>query len=188
MTEALLMRAGPASSADLFHAIPLDILDPFLYLEAGDRKVAVIGVLERDRIEALELGIEVIDPFQLGLDSLLNEGVDFLSAEIETDLRACQEIGLEAALVPPDFPLAWADKLRDAGIDLTVDDQAFDLGGGTRPRRSSRASAARRRPPTPPWARPRSCCASCRTGSRASRCASACRRSARGGAPSSPTP
>ena len=74
------MRAGPATSADLFHAIPLDILDPFLYLEAGDRKVAVIGVLERDRIEALGLGIEIIDPFELGLDSLLNQGVDFLSA------------------------------------------------------------------------------------------------------------
>ena len=138
MSEALLMRAGPAASADLYHAIPLDILDPFLYLEAGERKVAVIGVLERDRIEALELGIEVIDPFELGLDSLLNDGVDFLSAEIETDLRACQEIGLEAALVPPDFPLAWADKLRDAGIDLTVDDQAFDL----RRRRKTEAQLA----------------------------------------------
>ena len=123
----LLMRAAPGSSADLFHAIPLEILDPFLYVETPERKVAVIGVLERDRIEALGLGIEVMDPFSLGLDSLLNEGVDFLSAEIETDLRAVREIGLESAVVPPDFPLAWGDKLRGAGIDVRVDDQAFDL-------------------------------------------------------------
>jgi Xaa-Pro aminopeptidase len=124
---SLLLRSAPGTSADLFHAIPLEILDPFLYAEVGDRKVAVIGVLERDRIEALGLGIEVLDPFELGLDSLLNEGVDFLDAEIETDLRACRELGLEAAIVPPDFPLAWADRLRADGIELRIDAQAFDL-------------------------------------------------------------
>jgi len=124
---SLLLRAAPGSSADLFHAIPLDILDPFLYVEHDGRKVAVIGVLERDRIEALGLGIEVVDPFELGLDSLLDQGVDFLSAEVETDLRALQSLGVESALVPPDFPLAWADKLRGADVELRVDDQAFDL-------------------------------------------------------------
>jgi hypothetical protein len=48
---SLLMRATPAVSADLFHAIPLEILDPFLYAEHDGRNVAVTGVLERDRIE-----------------------------------------------------------------------------------------------------------------------------------------
>ena len=109
---SLLMRAAPELSADLFHAVPLEILDPFLYVEHDGRKVAVIGVLERDRIAALGLGIEVVDPFSLGLDTLLEQGVGFLEAEIEIDLRACRELGLESAIVPPDFPLAWADKLR----------------------------------------------------------------------------
>jgi len=124
---SLLLRAAPGSSADLFHAIPLEILDPFLYAEHDGRKVAVLGVLERDRIEALGLGIEVLDPFELGLDSLLNQGVGFLEAEIETDLRACKELGLTEAIVPPDFPLAWADKLRGEGIEIGVDSDAFDL-------------------------------------------------------------
>ena len=84
-------------------------------------------MLERDRIEALGLGIEVLDPFALGLDSLLEDGVDFLTAEIECDLRACREIGLSEAIVPPDFPLAWADKLRGEGIELRLDAEAFDL-------------------------------------------------------------
>jgi Xaa-Pro aminopeptidase len=124
---SLLMRATPAVSADLFHAIPLEILDPFLYAEHDGRKVAVTGVLERDRIEALGLGIEVLDPFSLGLDTLLEQGVGFLDAEIEIDLRACKELGLESAIVPPDFPLAWADKLRGAGVELRLDADAFDL-------------------------------------------------------------
>ena len=29
--------------------------------------------------------------------------------------------------MPPDFPLAWADKLRGAGIELRLDAEAFDL-------------------------------------------------------------
>jgi len=127
MSEGLLMHSAPSASADLFHVLPLDIIDPFLYAELDGRKVAVIGVLERDRIEALGLGIEIVDPFSLGLDGLLNRGVGFLEAEIETDLRACRELGVEAAIVPPDFPLAWADALRGAGIELRVDPEAFDL-------------------------------------------------------------
>jgi Xaa-Pro aminopeptidase len=124
---SLLLRAAPGLSADLFHAIPLDIIDPFLYAEHDGRKVAVIGVLERDRIEALGLGIEVVDPFGLGLDTLLDQGVDFLSAEIEIDARAIKQLGLADATVPPDFPLAWADRLRGEGVELNVDAGAFDL-------------------------------------------------------------
>ena len=125
----------------------------------------MIGVLERDRIEALGLGIEVLDPFSLGLDTLLNDGVDFLDAEIEIDLRAARELGLESAIVPPDFPLAWADKLRGAGIELRVDDRGLrPAAAASRPTPSWPASAAPRSPPTPRWAPPRSCCASCPRG------------------------
>jgi len=127
VTEALLMRAAPPQSADLFHAIPLDIIDPFLYAELDGRRVAVNGVLERDRIGALGGGVEVLDPFELGLDELLDRGVPFLEAELECDVRACRRVGLERVRVPPDFPLAWADALREAGIEVRVDAQAFDL-------------------------------------------------------------
>jgi hypothetical protein len=164
VSDALLMRAAPGASADLFHALPLDILDPFLYAELPDRK----GRRDRRARARPDRGAGVGDrdprPFALGLDSLLNDGVDFLSAEIETDLRAVKEIGLESALVPPDFPLAWADKLRGAGVELRVDDQAFDL----RRRRKTDAQLAgirrARPPPTPRWAPPRRCCASCPAG------------------------
>lgn len=127
MTEALLMRADTARSADMFHAIPLEIIDPFLYVEAGDRKVAVTGVLERDRIQGLGLGIDVLDPFNFGLDELLDGGRDFLDAELEVDLRVCRELGVEHAVVPPEFPLAWAEALRAGGIELTVDADRFHL-------------------------------------------------------------
>ncbi len=127
MSEPILLRAAPGASADLFHAVPIDILDPFLYAEVDDRRFCVNGVLERDRIKALGLGIEVLDPFELGMDELLNAGVPFLEAEIESDLRALRRIGMEHAIVPPDFPLAWADRFREEGVELRVDADAFDL-------------------------------------------------------------
>jgi Xaa-Pro aminopeptidase len=127
MSEPLLLRAAPSASADLFHAVPLEIIDPFLYAEIDDRRFAVNSVLEHDRIESLGLGIEVIDPAELGMDDLLDAGVGFLEAEMECDLRACRQIGLEHAIVPPDFPLAWADRLREERVELRVDADAFDL-------------------------------------------------------------
>ena len=111
MSEPILLRAAPGASADLFHAVPIDILDPFLYAEVDDRRFCVNSVLERDRIEALGLGIEVLDPFELGMDELLNAGVGFLEAEIECDLRALRQIGMEHAIVPPDFP-TWRQARR----------------------------------------------------------------------------
>ena len=38
MSEPILLRAAPGASADLFHAVPLDIIDPFLYVEVDDRR------------------------------------------------------------------------------------------------------------------------------------------------------
>ena len=126
MTETpLLIKADTARSADLFHALPLEILDPFLYAEVDGRRVAVNSVLESDRITGLGTGVEVLDVFSLGFDKLLNSGVSYPEAELETDLRACRELGIEHAVVGPDFPLALAEKLRGGGIGLTVDRDRF---------------------------------------------------------------
>ena len=139
MTEPLLMRAARARRPTSSTRSRSAILDPFLYVEADGRKVAVIGVLERDRIEALRLGIEVDRPVRARRStSCSTTASTSLDAEIEIALRACRELGVEAAIVPPDFPLAWADKLRGAGIELTVDDRGLRrCAGASRPPRSS---------------------------------------------------
>jgi Xaa-Pro aminopeptidase len=50
-----------------------------------------------------------------------------LEAGREVEARAVREIGLEEAIVPGDFPLALADRLRQDGVELTVDDAAVEL-------------------------------------------------------------
>jgi Xaa-Pro aminopeptidase len=119
----ILIHGAPEHSADLFHAVPLGIIDPFLYLEADGRRVALISVLEAEKVSAL--GIEVIDPATLGQDELIAAGKTRLEIDAELSRRVCAELGITAASVPPQFPLFAADHLRAGGVELTVDEDEF---------------------------------------------------------------
>jgi Xaa-Pro aminopeptidase len=123
--RTLLIHGAPDTSPDLFHAIPVGIIDPFLYAEVGGRRAATVSVLDADKVSAL--GIEVLDPAQLGADELLASGVTRHELDLEIALRACRELGLERAIVPPEFPLGVADHLRAGGVTLDVDPEAFVL-------------------------------------------------------------
>jgi Xaa-Pro aminopeptidase len=121
--ESVLIYGSPEQEFDLFHAVPAGITDPFLYLEADGRRVAVISVLDADNARAA--GVEVLDPTGLGRDELFAEGLGAEEIELETCLRACRELGVGAAVVPFRFPVALADHLRAGGIDLQVDQGRF---------------------------------------------------------------
>jgi Xaa-Pro aminopeptidase len=122
MTD-LLIYGAPDSSPDLFHAIPAGIIDPFLYAEVNGRRAATVSVLDADKVRAL--GIDVIDRAELGDDELVAAGVTATQRELELALRACRELGVEHAIVPPEFPLGVADHLRAGGVQLEVDADAF---------------------------------------------------------------
>jgi Xaa-Pro aminopeptidase len=124
MTD-LLIYGAPDASPDLFHAIPVGIIDPFLYAEADGRRAAAVNVLDAGKVAAF--GIDVIDPAQLGADELLAAGMSRHELSLEIALRACRELGLERAIVPPQFPVAVADHLRAGGMALDVDPEAFVL-------------------------------------------------------------
>jgi Xaa-Pro aminopeptidase len=119
----LLLYGAPDTSPDLFHAIPAGIIDPFLYAEANGTRAATVGVLDGDKVS--KLGIEVIDPSQLGADELLGSGVSRTQLQVEISLRACRRLGIERAVVPPDFPLAVADHLRANGVALEIEPETF---------------------------------------------------------------
>jgi len=121
--DPILLYGAPATSPDLFHAIPAGIGDPFLYAEAGGRRTATVNVLDADKVRAL--GIDVLDPAVLGADELLASGMSRHEHDLEISLRACRELGLDRAIVPPEFPLAVADHLRAGGVALEVDLDAF---------------------------------------------------------------
>src|SRR5215211_3358802 len=96
-----LIYGAPDTSPDLFHAIPVGIIDPFLYAEARGRRVATVSVLDADKVRAL--GIDVIDRAELGDDELIAAGMTATERHVEIALRACRQLGLERAIVPPAF-------------------------------------------------------------------------------------
>jgi Xaa-Pro aminopeptidase len=103
--------------------IPAGIVDPFTYIEIGDRRAATVSVLDADKVEPL--GIEIVDIYALGRDELQAQGLTADQVENEIALRACRELGVESALVPPAFPLAVADHIRAGGIELVPDADYF---------------------------------------------------------------
>jgi Xaa-Pro aminopeptidase len=123
MADSLLIYGSPELDADLFGAVPAGITDPFLYVESGERRVAVVSVLDADNARAA--GVDVLDPVALGADDLFAQGLGIAEAEVELCLRACRELGVDAAVVPFAFPVAVADHLRAGGVGLRVDQEAF---------------------------------------------------------------
>jgi Xaa-Pro aminopeptidase len=118
-----LIYGAPEHSADLFHAVPVGIIDPFLYVEEDGRRAATVSILDADKVRAM--GIEVLDLTQLGIDELLESGISRHEVELELCRRACERLGVSRAAVPSEFPVGLADHLRAAGIELTVDPEAF---------------------------------------------------------------
>jgi Xaa-Pro aminopeptidase len=123
--EAVLIHADTIRSATLRHEIPLAILDPFTYLEMDGRRVVVVSVLEADRVAEVAPDVEIIDPYALGMDEMIAQGLRWDEADVELALRACQRFDVSKVVVPGETPVAVADRLRSEGIDVVIDEPEF---------------------------------------------------------------
>ena len=126
MAPDVLIHAAPLRSAELRQLIPANILDPFLFVEHDGRAYAAIWPPDDVLVRDARPDVELLNPFALGLDELIEGGMQRDDAVAEVALRACREIGVERAAVPRLFPLYVADRLRAGGIELTVDGPLFD--------------------------------------------------------------
>jgi Xaa-Pro aminopeptidase len=121
----VIVHGDTLRSAELRHEVPVGIGDPFLYFEHDGVRHVVLHAMEQPRVRHLD-GI-VLHPWEeLGIDELRAANVPTAKAREEIHLRALQRFGVTSAVVPAAFPLVLADKLRGAGIELTVDQDAFD--------------------------------------------------------------
>jgi Xaa-Pro aminopeptidase len=106
--------------------VPLTLGDPFLYAEIDGRKHIVITDFEWPRLQEAGVDAELISPFGLGLDELLDSGLKYWEIALELTLRGVQKIGITEATVPHTFPLMLAEHLRANGLELTPDRELFD--------------------------------------------------------------
>jgi Xaa-Pro aminopeptidase len=119
---ALLLYGDTERSPAMRHEVPIAIGDGLLFAEVDGRTAILTSWLERDRIAAVLPQAEILEFNDLGMRALVEEGMTRLAAEREVVLRAVRQLGIGEAVVPGEFPVALADRLRADGITLTIDD------------------------------------------------------------------
>ena len=125
MTDVLIY-GDTIRHPELRHEVPLTLGDPFLYAEVDGRQHIVITDFEWPRLQEAGVDAELISPFGLGLDELLDSGLKYWEIALELTLRGVQKIGITQATVPHTFPLMLAEHLHANGLELTPDREFFD--------------------------------------------------------------
>ena len=112
-------------SPELRHEVPLAIPDPFVYAELDGRRIAVVSAMEAMRLEGMG-GLDVRPTEDFGADANRRSGLEPHEAARQLTVQTVQGLGIKRATVPHGFPLGFADALREAGIELNVDQKLFD--------------------------------------------------------------
>jgi len=125
MAEGVLIYGDSFRSADLRHAVPLGVPDPFLYAEENGSRHVFASSMEGARLRELGL-FDVHLHEDLGIDDLIESGLDRRELTAQLALRAVGSLGMKRATVPETFPVWLADRLRADGVELGVDQDLFD--------------------------------------------------------------
>jgi Xaa-Pro aminopeptidase len=121
----VLIYGDTETSPALRHEVPLSIGDPFLYLESDGRRAVLTNALEEARIAAAAPDLERLLGEAFGRDELIAAGHPWWAIDQEVSARAVKALAIRAAAVPPDFPMALADRLRAEGVELTSAEALF---------------------------------------------------------------
>jgi Xaa-Pro aminopeptidase len=125
VADAVLIYADCFRSADMRHAVPLGVPDPFLYAEQSGSRHVFVSSMEAGRLR--ELGLFEVHPHEeFGMDELVASGLAPGEIDAQLALRAVAGLGIRRASVPGNFPVWLADRLRAAGVELDVAQELFD--------------------------------------------------------------
>jgi Xaa-Pro aminopeptidase len=119
----VLIFADSMSDASMRHEVPVPVPDPFLYLERDGERHVVVTSFEVSRLEPVGLVTHPLEEF--GYDELLAQGLPRFEVVTQTLEQAIAKLGVKDAVVPPNFPLGLADRLRAKGVELTPDREFF---------------------------------------------------------------
>jgi Xaa-Pro aminopeptidase len=115
-------------SPEMRHEVGEAVMDPIGFLDHEGRRIVIGSVLEESSFDARE---DVVDEFwnthALGREELVKDEafpVEFIYPELI--LRALRRADVSSVSVPPTFRLQVADYLRERGIEVTVDTEAWN--------------------------------------------------------------
>ena len=118
---AILLYGDTARYPAIRHEIPLAILDPLLFVARDGEAFVMTSSLDAGRIARVLPDADVVTADELGFHELLGQGMQAEKADLEIVVRALRRWGIEDAVVPPDLPIAVADRLRGEGVAIEID-------------------------------------------------------------------
>jgi Xaa-Pro aminopeptidase len=119
--RTLLLYGDTIRYPALRHEVPLEILDPLLFVDRGGEAFVMTSSLEVARIRRVLPEADVVTTAELGFYDLVEQGMSGDEADWELVVRALRRWGIEEAVVAPDLPVAVADRLREKGVTIEVD-------------------------------------------------------------------
>jgi Xaa-Pro aminopeptidase len=125
VADGVLIYGDSFRSADMRHAVPLGVPDPFLYAEQNGARHVFANSMEGARLEELGL-FDVHLHEEFGVDELIEAGLPRREITAQLALRGVASVGIERAAVPENFPVWLADRLRATGVQLEVNQELFD--------------------------------------------------------------
>ena len=116
--DALLIIGDSDRNVDLYYATSFRAPDPFVFLWTNQARIMMISDLEIDRARVQAKVDHVISRSQY--EKRLNSNGGEGTTNHLVLLELLRDFGLQRLLVPPDFPIEFADFLRRFSIELTV--------------------------------------------------------------------
>jgi Xaa-Pro aminopeptidase len=122
----MLLFGDTEGSPAMRHEVPVAIGDPFLFADIDGRRVVLTSSLERSLVAAALPDAELLDVLAFGLRELAEQGLSRKEADREIVSRVVDHLEIREALVPWNFPVSIADRLRGDDVVVTVDDDFVD--------------------------------------------------------------
>ena len=120
----LLFYADGYRFPDVYHTTKFLAPDPIIALEDVEELVMVVSSLEEGRARKESRATTIVNMNEYGAQELAGRGISGTEFWATIMKRFLDKRGLRRVAVPPYFPVAEADRLREMGIDLVV---AMDL-------------------------------------------------------------
>lgn len=108
---------GEPDSPALVHELQLIPAGAAAVIGVEDRRLVVCGSFDLERMNSLD-GFDIVTFDDLGLGEALVDPSLVNEATWRCLLRACSDLGVSTAQVPPDFPLEAANYLFEAGLTV----------------------------------------------------------------------
>jgi Xaa-Pro aminopeptidase len=119
MKFAKLIYAASTECSDVFFASGFQAPDPFIWFETNEQKAVILSALEYGRgLKECQEGVAVYR-----LEEFFEKGQ--VSPVWQVICKLAERFDVEQFIVPDDFPLGLAEKVRNAGLVISPADGLF---------------------------------------------------------------